>query len=136
MRRDFLNRLIEKYFEQLIDSVRVLRPHCRYSKANDFTHYCGAACAGTCLTHMRCTAALDESVHQIWRNRFVYWVLTRSRSVSLKRKFHCFCMFWPCNFTKFMHKLIKFHIWNNRLLQMVFERVESVSPQPNARFFA
>ena len=27
MRRDFLNRLIEKYFEQLIDSVRVLRPH-------------------------------------------------------------------------------------------------------------
>ena len=27
MRRDFWNRLIEKYFEQLIDSVRVLRPH-------------------------------------------------------------------------------------------------------------
>ena len=65
MHRDFLNRLIEKYFEQLIDSVRVLRPHCRNVKENDFKHYCAAACTGTCQ-------ALDESVHQIWRNRFVY----------------------------------------------------------------
>ena len=72
MRRDFLNRLIEKKFEQLSDWVRVLRPHCRNFKANDFTHYCAAACAGTCQAHMQCTAALDESVHQIWRNRFVY----------------------------------------------------------------
>ena len=88
MRRDFLNRLIEKYFEQLIDSVRDLRPHCRNVKANDFKHYCAAACTGICQAHMRCTAALDELVHQIWRNRFVYSrVLTRSRSVSLKRKF-------------------------------------------------
>ena len=68
MRRDFLNRLIEKYFEQLIDSVRVLLPHWRNFKANDFKHYCAAACQA----HMQCTAALDESVHQIWRNRFVY----------------------------------------------------------------
>ena len=136
MGRDFLNQLIEKYFEQLIDSVRVKRPHCRYFKAKNFTHYCAAACAGTCQTHMRCTAALDESLRQIWRNRFVYsWVLTRSRSLSLKRKFHCFCMFWPCNFTKFMHKLIKFHIWNNRLFQMPFKRVEA-SSQQNARVFA
>ena len=73
----------------------------------------------------------------IWHNRFVKysWVLTRSRSVSLRQKFHCFCMFWhfwPRNFTKFIHKLIKFHIWNNQLFQMLFKRVESVSPQPNA----
>ena len=77
------------------------------------------------------------SIHMRWRNRFVnVWVLTRSRSVSLKRNFHCFCMFWPRNFTKFIHELIKFHIWNNRLFQMPFERVESVSPQPNAWVFA
>ena len=72
MRRDFLNQLIEKKFEQLIDSVRVLQPHCRNFKANDFKHYCAAACAGTCQAHMRCAAAIDESVHQTWRNRFVY----------------------------------------------------------------
>ena len=77
------------------------------------------------------------SIHMRWLNRFVYsWVLTRSRSVSLKRKFHCFCMFWPRNFTKFIHELVKFHIWNNRLFQMPFERVESASPQPNAWVFA
>ena len=70
MGRDFLNRLIEKYFEQLIDSVRVLRPHCCNFKANNFTHYCAAACAGTCEAHMRCSTAIDESVHQMWRNRF------------------------------------------------------------------
>ena len=64
MRRDFLYRLNEKYFEQLIDWVRVLRPHCRNFKANDFKHYCAAACAGTCQAHMRCTAAIDEWVHQ------------------------------------------------------------------------
>ena len=128
MRRDFLNQLIEKYFEQLIDSGRVLRPHCRNFKANDFTH---------CQAHMRCTAALDESVHQIWRNRFVYsWVLTRSCSVSLKQKLHCFCVFWPRNFTKFIHELIKFHIWNNWLFQMPFERVELASAQPNALVFS
>ena len=68
MRRDFLNRLIEKYFEQLIDSVRVLRPHCRNFKANNFKHYCAAACARICQAHMQCTAAIDESVDQIWRN--------------------------------------------------------------------
>ena len=50
MRRDFLYRLIEKYFEQLIDSVLVIQPHCCNFKANDFEHYC---------------AAIDESVHQI-----------------------------------------------------------------------
>ena len=64
MRRDLLNRLIEKYFEQLIDSVRVLRPHCRNVKANNFKHNCAAACTGTCQAHVSCTAALDESVHQ------------------------------------------------------------------------
>ena len=53
MGRDFWYRLIEKYFEQLIASVRVLRPHCCNSKANDFEHYCAAACAGTCQTQMR-----------------------------------------------------------------------------------
>ena len=80
MRRDFLYRL----FEQLINSVRVLRPHCRNFEANDFKYYCAAACAGTCQAHMLCTAAIDESLHQIWHNRFVYSsVLTRSRSVSL-----------------------------------------------------
>ena len=85
MRRDFLNRLIEKYFEQLIDSVQVLQPHCRIFKSNNSKHYCAAAWAGTCQAHMRCTAALDELVHQIWRNRFVYSsVSTQSRSVSLK----------------------------------------------------
>ena len=69
------------------------------------------------------TAALDESVHQIWCNRFVYsWALTRSRSVSLKRKFYCFRMFWPRNFTK---NFQKFHIWNNRLFHMTFECIES-----------
>ena len=72
MRRDILNQLIEKYFEQLIDSVRVLRPYCRNVKTNDFKHYCAAACTCTCQAHVRCTAALDESVHQIWRIRFVY----------------------------------------------------------------
>ena len=70
MRRDFLHRLIEKYLEHLIDSVQVLRPHCRNFKANDFRHYCAAACPGTCQAHMRCTAAIVESVHEIWRNRF------------------------------------------------------------------
>ena len=69
MRRDFLNRLIEKYFEQLIDSVRVLRPYCRNFKANDFKHYCAAACAGTCQAHMQCTVTIDESLHQIGRNK-------------------------------------------------------------------
>ena len=53
MQRDFLNQLIEKYFEQLIDTVRVLRPHWRNFKANNFKHYC----AGTCQAHMQCTAA-------------------------------------------------------------------------------
>ena len=72
MRRDILYRLIEKYFEQLIDLVRVLRPHCGSFKANDFKHYCAVACAATCQAHMWCTAPIDESVHQIWRNRFVY----------------------------------------------------------------
>ena len=72
MRRDFFNRLVEKYLEQLIDSVRVLQTHCRYVKANHFKHYCATACAGTCQARMRCTAALDEWEHQIWRNRFVY----------------------------------------------------------------
>ena len=150
MRRDFGYRLIEKYFDQLIDSVRVLRPHCRNSKANDFQCYCAAACAGTCQAHMRCTAAIGESVKQIWHNIFVYfWVLTRSRSVSLykssrefsslSRRFMVeqgwlslsldgFCMFWPCNFAIF-------HIWNNRLFQMPFERVESATPRPNAWVF-
>ena len=97
VRRDFLYRLIEKYFEQLIDSVWVLWPHCRNFKANDFKHHCATACASTCQAHMRCTSAIDESVHQIWRNRFVYsWVLTLSiwsRSVSLNESsivFVCF----------------------------------------------
>ena len=72
MLRDYLFPLNEKYFEQLIDSVRVLRPHCHNFKANDFKHYCDAACPGTCQAHMQCTAAMDESVHQIWSNRFVY----------------------------------------------------------------
>ena len=62
MRRDFLYRLIEKYFEQLIESVRVLRPHCRNFKANDSKHYCAAACADISQAHMRCTAAIDESL--------------------------------------------------------------------------
>ena len=72
MRRDLSNRLNENYIEQLIDSVRVLRPHCLNFKANDFEQYCVVACAGTCQAQMRFTAAIDESVHQIWRNRFVY----------------------------------------------------------------
>ena len=71
MRRDFLYQLIENYFEQLINSVRGLRPHCRNFKANDFKHYGAAARAGTCQAHMRCRAAIDKSVHLIWRNRFV-----------------------------------------------------------------
>ena len=94
MRRDFLYLLIEKYFKQLIDWGRVLGPDCRNFKANDFKHYCAATCAGICQARMRCTAAIDESVHQIWRNRFVYSrVLTRSRSVSLNESsivFVCF----------------------------------------------
>ena len=49
-----------------------IRPHCSNFKTNDFKHYCAAACAGTCHAHMRCTSAIDESVHQIWLNRFVY----------------------------------------------------------------
>ena len=32
--------------------------------------------------------------------------------------------------------LQKFHIWNNRLFQMPFERVKSTSAQPNARVLA
>ena len=32
MQNDFSYRLIEKYFEQLVHLVRVLRPHCRYFK--------------------------------------------------------------------------------------------------------
>ena len=60
MGRDFLYRLIEKYFEKLIDSVRVLRPHCRNFKANDFKHYCALAWAGTCQANMRCTTVIDE----------------------------------------------------------------------------
>ena len=84
--------------------------------------------------HMQCTAALDESVHQIWHDRFVYsWELTRSSSVSLNQKFYCFCMFWSRNFTKLIQK---FPIWNNRLFQMPLEGVEWASPQPNARVFA
>ena len=68
MRRDFLNQLIEKYFEQLIDSV-------------EFYSHIDVILRQTVLNivvprhapaHMRCTAALDESVHQIWRNRIVY----------------------------------------------------------------
>ena len=39
MRRDFSYPLIKIYFEQLSDSVRVLRPHCRNFKANNFQHY-------------------------------------------------------------------------------------------------
>ena len=73
MRKDFWYRLIEIFFEQLNDSVRVLRPHCRNSKANDFQSYCAAACAGTCQAHMLCTVAIGESVNQIWRNIFVYF---------------------------------------------------------------
>ena len=61
-----------KIFRKIIDLVRVLRPHCRNFKANDFNHCCAAACASTCQAHMWCTAAIDESVHQIWDNRFVY----------------------------------------------------------------
>ena len=96
MRRGFLYRLIEKYFEQLIDSIRVLRPHCCNFKTNDFRHYCAAACAGTCQAHMRCTMAIDESVHQIWRNRFVYsWVLTQSCSLSLNKSSIVFVCFGP-----------------------------------------
>ena len=72
MGRDFKYRLIEKYFEQLIDSVCFLQPHCRNFEANNFKHYCAAACTSTCQAHMQCTAAIDESVHQIWRIRFVY----------------------------------------------------------------
>ena len=53
----------------VIDSVRVLRPHRHNFKANDFKHNDAAACDGTCQAHIRCTA-IDESVHQIWRNRF------------------------------------------------------------------
>ena len=62
---------------------------------------------GTCQAHMRCTAAIDESVHQVWRNRFVYsWVLTRSCSVSLNESSIFFVCFgrvilqnWFRNFT-------------------------------------
>ena len=56
MRRDFLYQLIEKYFEQLIDSLPNF-------KANGLRHFCAAACPGTCQAHMQCTAAIDESVH-------------------------------------------------------------------------
>ena len=76
-RRDFLNRLIEKYFKQLIDSVRVLRPHCRNVKANDFKHYSAAACTGTYARHTcgvqrhlmnRCTkyVAIDLFTLECW----------------------------------------------------------------------
>ena len=59
--------------------------------------------------HMLCTAALDASV-QIWRNIFVHSsVLTRSRSVSLKQKLYCFCMFWPQNlFRNFTFEIIDY----------------------------
>ena len=130
MPRDFWYRLIEKYFEQLIDSVRVLRR----TILNIIVLRHAPAHANA---HMRCTAAIDESVHQIWRNRFVYSSeLTQSRSVSLRessREFSLFCMFWPRNFAIFFQK---FHIWNNRLFQMPFERVESASLQRNAPVFA
>ena len=113
MRRDFLNRLIKKYFKQFIDSFRVLRPHCRTFRADDFKHYCAVACAGTCQAHMRCTAVIDESVHQIWRNRFVYsWVLTRSCSVSLKESsivFVCFGRIISQNlFRNFIFEIINY----------------------------
>ena len=104
MRRDFLNRLIKKHFKQLIDSVRALRPHCHNFKVNDFKHYCAAVCAGTFQAHMWCTAAIDESMHQIWRNRFVYWVFTE------------------CWYRAVLCQLIDY-----------FKRVESASLQPNVR---
>ena len=60
MQRDFWYRLIEKYFEQLIDSFRVFTSTCRFSKANDFKHYLPRHPPAHAKAHMRCTAAIDE----------------------------------------------------------------------------
>ena len=72
MRRDFWYRLIEKYFQQLIDSVRVLRPHAVVLRRTILNIIVPQNAPAHAKTHMRCTAAIDESVHQIWRNRLVY----------------------------------------------------------------
>ena len=72
MRRDFWYRLIEKYFEQLIASVRVLRPHAVVLRRMILNIIVPRHALAHAKAHMRCTVAIDESVHQIWRNRFVY----------------------------------------------------------------
>ena len=137
MRIDFRYRLIEKYFKQLIDSVRVLWPHAVVLRRTILHIIVLRHAPAHAKAHMRCTAAIDESVHQIWRNRFVNsWKLTQSQFVSLREsswEFSMFCMFWPHNFAK---QFQKFHIWNKRLFQMPFERVKSASAQPNARVLA
>ena len=72
MRKDFWYRLIKKYFEQLIDSVRVLRPHVVVLRRTILNIIVPQHTPPHAKTHMRCIAAMDESVHQIWRNKFVY----------------------------------------------------------------
>ena len=59
------------------------------------------------------TAVIDESVHHIWRSRFVYsWVLTRSRSMSLNESsivFVCFGRIIKQNwFKKFTFEIIDY----------------------------
>ena len=58
MRRDLLYPLIKKYFEQLIDLVRVLRPHCCNFKVNDFKHYC----AWHAPAHARLTCGVQRQL--------------------------------------------------------------------------
>ena len=110
MRRDFLYRLIEKYFEQLIDSVWVLRPHWRNFKANDFKHYCAAACARhTCGLPQqlmnRCTkyGAIDLFTLECWHGAVSCHLspgLTREKLLG----FICWTEHLRC----------KISIWNSR----------------------
>ena len=50
--RRFFESIDRKIFRTINHSVRVLRPHFRNFKANDFKHYCAAACVGTYQAHM------------------------------------------------------------------------------------
>ena len=83
MQRDIL----KKYFERLIDSVRVLRPHCHNFKANNFEHYCAVAHARHTMPQLMYRCTKYGTIDLFTR------VLTQSCSMSLNEGsivFECF----------------------------------------------
>ena len=137
MRRDLLNRLIEKYLEQLIDSVRVLQPHCRNVKTKHFKHYCAAACAGTIARHTcsvprhlmnRCTkyGAIDLFTLECWHGA-VLCHLNESSNVFVSFG----CIISQTFFRNFTFKIVDYFKcrWNgssqpqlNRMLEFSLNR--------------